>query len=292
LPAIIDKPVFILGNPRSGTSLLRLMISSHSKISIPPESGFLVWWYAKYKLWTRDDSGNETRISDFIGDLRTSKKIETWNLDYDQIKNLIKYELPANYAELSSLVYYAYAQIRKKNISYWGDKNNYYIAHLNELLEIYPNAFFIHIIRDGRDVACSYLNLVNLDSSSPYKPKLPDEIVQIAKEWADNNLKIEKFLKNLKPANKFVLKYEDLIEEPANCLQLICEFLKLPYEETMMDFNKTEKEPEMFMDWKKKTLEKPDPANKNIYLKFLTPADIDLFNRNAADVLNSYGYSF
>jgi hypothetical protein len=291
LPAIIDTPVFILGNPRSGTSLLRLMISSHSKISIPPESGFLVWWYEKYKDWSKQDSSDEAKIDKYLADLKTSKKIETWNLDYVRMKNLILAEQPANYAELSSLVYYSYSLIRNKNISIWGDKNNYYIAHLQELKEIYPNAFFIHIIRDGRDVACSYLNIAQLDSSSPYKPKLPYEIAQIAHEWSGNNLKIRNFMEWLEPEKKLTVKYEDLIESPADHLQSVCKFLALPYEEAMMNFHNTEKEPEAFIDWKKKTMEKPDPTNKNMYLNFLTHAEIGLFNQHAADVLNLYGYS-
>ncbi len=267
------------------------MVSSHSKISIPPESGFLVWWYAKYKGWTKADSANEAKVNAYITDLKTSKKIETWNLDYAKIKESMKDNLPATYAELSSLVYAAYALGRNKNISIWGDKNNYYIAHLKEVAEIYPDAYFIHIVRDGRDVACSYLNIATLDTASPYKPKLPDEIVHIAQEWSDNNLKIHHFLKQLNPAQSLQIKYEDLIETPEHGLQAICKFLHLPYEETMMNFHQTEKEPEAFIDWKKKTAEKPDPTNKNIYLSFLPQEDIALFNKTASEVLNLYGYS-
>jgi len=291
LPAIIDNPVFILGNPRSGTSLLRLMISAHSQIAIPPESGFLVWWHKKYKNWSKADSANSTRIDEYLSDLKTSKKIETWNLDYSLLKKLIETELPHNYAELSSLVYYSYALNRNKHISIWGDKNNYYIAHLEELAEIYPNAYFIHIIRDGRDVACSYLNIASLDSSSPYKPKLPDQIIHIAKEWSDNNLKIAGFLNQFNSGKRLSVKYEDLIENPEHSLASVCKFLALPYETEMMNFHETEKEPAEFIDWKKKTMEKPDPNNKNMYLKFLSPEDITLFNENATEVLNLYGYS-
>jgi len=267
------------------------MITAHSKVSIPPESGFLVWWYQKYKNWSKEDSTNEAKVNAYVADLKTSKKIETWNLDYNKIKNLVKTELPASYAQLSSLVYYSYALTRNKNISIWGDKNNYYISHLHELAEIYPKAYFIHIIRDGRDVACSYLNIASLNSSSPYKPKLPDQIIHIAQEWTENNIKLNNFLKLIDSTKRITVKYEDLIENPAECLKSVCEFLNLPYEDSMMNFHQTEKEPEEFMDWKKKTAEKPDPTNKNLYLDFLSPDDIALFNQYASEVLSLYGYS-
>jgi hypothetical protein len=55
------KQVFIIGNPRSGTSLLRIMLNSHSSMVVPPECGFIQWWYQKYKDWP----SNYT-INDFV----------------------------------------------------------------------------------------------------------------------------------------------------------------------------------------------------------------------------------
>src|ERR1051326_8315559 len=155
---------FILGNPRSGTSLLRVMLDSHSHIVSPPESGFLLWWHKKYKDWSLQDSKNDNKVEEYIADLKTSKKIETWNLDFVEIKKIISKELPSNYAQLSSLIYYSYGVNKKKYASAFGDKNNYYLNHIDEILKIYPNAYFIHLIRDGRDVACSYMDLKNLNT--------------------------------------------------------------------------------------------------------------------------------
>ena len=55
--------------------------------------------------------------------------------------------------------------------------------------ELFPNAYFIHIIRDGRNVACSYRDINRKKISDPYAPKLPDNIIDIAKEW-NNNINI------------------------------------------------------------------------------------------------------
>jgi len=64
------KRTFILGNPRSGTSLLRLMLNANTHIVSPPESGFLHWWYKKYNAWSTADNSKEN-IAAFVKDLST-----------------------------------------------------------------------------------------------------------------------------------------------------------------------------------------------------------------------------
>ena len=71
-----SNPFFILGNPRSGTTLLRLMLDAHPKMTVPPECGFIVWFYDKYKSWSDSDKST-LNIQMFIEDLQTAKKISS-----------------------------------------------------------------------------------------------------------------------------------------------------------------------------------------------------------------------
>ena len=289
----INSPVFVIGNPRSGTSLLRLMLTNHPEICIPPECGFLQWWYDKYRNWSIKDSVNRPRVTEYIDDLSVSKKIETWNIDYKDLAERILTFQPANYAELSSLPYLEYAKSRNKYPLYWGDKNNYYIGHLELLLSIYPEAKFIFIIRDGRDVACSYRNLNNLKTESPYKPKLSQNIRSIAEEWSGNNKIILNFSRQLN-SNKHFIRYEDLVLHSKSELHKICEFLQIPFSEEMLHyFEKNileETEPKEMMDWKKKTLEKPDVSNIGKYVHMLTSEEVSIFNSSAREILNYFNY--
>src|SRR3972149_1986006 len=98
-------PVFVIGNPRSGTTLLRLMLNNHRNIVVPPECGFAVWWYAKYKDWSKDSCQGHHCLDRFLKDLMTSKKIETWNLDFGALGKYIQSVKPFNYAELVSCIY-------------------------------------------------------------------------------------------------------------------------------------------------------------------------------------------
>jgi hypothetical protein len=285
------QPFFILGNPRSGTTLLRLILAAHTKLSVPPECGFLVWWYPKFKDWNVTASTNELCVEGYLKNLKTSRKIETWDLDYTALYNLIIASKPNNYAELSSLVYISYSLQQGKSISLWGDKNNHYLNYLETLHTLYPNAYFIHLVRDGRDVACSYRALNHLNTQSPYKPQLPYSIKEIAQEWSLNILKTGTFLEQLTPDRKLIITYEDLIEHPQKKAKEICLFFGIDFEPAMLNYYITTKEPKAFIEWKRKTLLPPDPSNKNVYLTDLSDKDISDFNQIAGNTLKLYGYT-
>lgn len=289
------KPIFIIGNPRSGTSLFRLMVSSHPDIVVPPESGFMQWWHTKYKNWSVSDNNSKDTVQGFIDDLKSSTKIETWKLDYDQLSNLIAENKPDSYASLCALVYNSYAkQIGKSNITRWGDKNNYYINHLEQLLSIYPQAQFLFIVRDGRDVACSYRAIKDLKTDSVYKPKLPFDIGKIAEEWRGNHLRILAFVGKLKEDQHHFLRYEDLVSSPKETLQKVAEFIDVPYSDEMLSYHSENErkgmEPAETLDWKKKTLQPPDASQNGKYKEILSAGDIKIFNEKASEVLNRFSY--
>lgn len=289
-----EQMIFILGNPRSGTTLLRLMLTNHPEICIPPECGFIQWWHSKYGTWTVADAKSEAKVEEFITDLSTSRKIESWELNYDALRSSILKRNPETYAELCSMVVERYANQQNKIPKYLGDKNNYYLDHLPLIKTIYPKAKFIAIIRDGRDVACSYKEIKKLDSDSPYKPKLPTEITTIAEEWISNIQKVDTFFEDLPDRQKTWIRYEDLITIPTNVLSSVSAFLNLPYDSKMIQYYNTEKqqqkEPASTLDWKKKTLQKPDPSNSRNYLEELSSGDIQKFEQIAAKQLKRFGY--
>ena len=108
------KHFFILGNPRSGTSMLRLMLDCHSAISVPPECGFLLWLYPKYNNWN-SNCLNSNVLNQFINDVSQSRKFETWKINPSQLKTKILDIKPKNYEELSRCVYLSYSDKINKN---------------------------------------------------------------------------------------------------------------------------------------------------------------------------------
>lgn len=284
------KKAFILGNPRSGTSLLRLMLNAHPLIVSPPESGFLQWWYQKYKHWTSEDSRSVSSVEQYVVDLLSSKKMETWNLEKGELINLITKDCPPNYDKLSESAYKLYAIKNGVNPSVIVDKNNYYINHLTDLNQIWPEAYYIYIIRDGRDVACSYIDLADVRSDSPYKPSLSQEIESIAREWNKNNLNVYNFLSNKKGLNWLMIRYEDLVQRPSECLERLMDFVDIGFSDRMLEYYLYNDEPAQTMDWKIKTLSKPDPSSIGRYLRQLSPNEITKFEEIAAESLSLGNY--
>ncbi len=84
------RPFFILSNPRSGSSLLRVLCDSHQKITVPPECGFTEWWYSKYLDWKVEDNFSY-RFLDFCSDLKSSRKFETWGFDFELFENIVHF---------------------------------------------------------------------------------------------------------------------------------------------------------------------------------------------------------
>jgi hypothetical protein len=281
---------FILGNPRSGTSLLRIMLNSHPEIIAPPECGFLQWWYEKYKNWDISDSKDKIKVDAYIDDLLTSKKIETWQLNRKALTENINRLQPRNYGELNEIVYYTWGKVNKENPRVIIDKNNYYINYLELISRVWNPAHFIFIIRDGRDVACSYREIHKLKTDSPYKPKLPYEIEDIAAEWSSNNSKIKKFLETNNFNKHIIIKYEELVLDSENILRKLADFLELDFSLNMLDYYNRNDEPISTLDWKKKTFDKPDTLNINKYKNILKGPEIKKFNSVAGKILNDFGY--
>ncbi len=269
------------------------MLTNHSEICVPPECGFIQWWHGKYGQWTSSDAHSDPTISSFARDVLTSRKIETWNLEFEDVKKAIVERRPADYASVCECVVAAYAAKEGRQCTVFGDKNNYYVRHLDLLRESFPKARFLAIVRDGRDVACSYRNISQVISGSDYVPDLPGELEDIASEWRTNNTKLLELVSDVGAVFGKVVRFEDLLLEPENELSDICDWLELDYETGMLGYGEAggrQDEPTEFLAWKQKTLDKPDPANTGKYLEQLSGAEVAEFDEIAGDLLAALGY--
>ncbi len=289
-----SQPFFILANPRSGSSLLRIICDCNSHITIPPECGFLEWLYEEFKEWSENDCEDEGRVEQLVEAIVKSKKFYTWRVDTDTLKARIKNRKPATYQEVVEEVYLTYGSQRKGEIKKWGDKNNYFIDRLEKIDTIFPEAKFVHLLRDGRDVATSYLQMSDLETSSEFIPKLSSSIQEIATEWDENNKKIEAFLSSKDSSNQFVIRFEDLLENTEEELIRLCAFLEVPFDKEMLEYyrinEKFQLEPSETIDWKTKTLEKPDKKAIGKYLQLFSPEEIESFNQIAKSTLIKHRY--
>lgn len=288
----MKTPVFLIGNPRSGTSLTRLILTSHSSVTVPPECGFLLWLAPKYRDWTQDRGS--CRVLQYVDDLLACKKFETWGLRKEWVVREIENSAPADYSSLSSCVYLAYGRMLGKESDVIGDKNNYYIRHVHDLLSIYSKARILHIVRDPRDVACSYRALADLKSSSPYAPSLPYDPVDIARQWVENIASVASACGGLPSDRIYTVRYEDLVSSPEDTIAGMCAWLGVGFEEQMLSFHSLNRsyglEPVETLDWKRKTLEKIDGSSVGRFRQHLTPHQASMICQTAGREMKAFGY--
>lgn len=288
----LESPIFIFGNPRSGTTLLRLMVNAHPEIVVAPECGFAQWLHEDFKGWKEKNVEDEIILQDFIDKLFASRKFDTWGLDEKMVAENVISLRPKNYAQLVSSIYFTYAKSKSNSFTRWGDKNNYYIDHIELIFELFPNAKAILIVRDGRDVACSYRELAKRKIDSRYSPNLPVSMKEIAAEWRKNNKKALDDLKKFAPSGFHTIRYEDMVTESEEAMVALCNSIGLEYSTEMLDYHKDVKrnEPEEFLQWKEKTLKRPMTTQVGRYNQDLTKEEIDDFENIAHDLLTSFNY--
>lgn len=280
------SPFFVIGNPRSGTTLLRLMLNRHEKIVVPPECGFSVWLSSEFS--DSDFSSQDVRMK-FISQVVQSRKFETWGLGESEINHFVQSQQVMRYRDIVLSIYILYGLKNGRSPLLVGDKNNYYIKHLDTLDRLFDQPKYVFISRDGRDVACSYRALQTIQAGSKYSPTLPDRMDEIAAEWVQNNAGVIAYLEKF-PERCMLIRYEDLINSPERELRRACNFFGVDYRPTMLSYYEGNDEPREFLAWKEKVMQPPDRENSGMYRRLLSHDEIRIFEEIAKDTLNYFGY--
>ena len=275
------SPIFIFGNRRSGTTLLRLMLTSHQNIAIPPEGDFLIqlgWKYDSRRL-------NRDVIENFIEDLYEMQNIQDWEIDRDSLRERLLDSLPNSFPMLVNEIYQEYNRIKftgsKKR---WGDKTTWYSNYIPQIRKYYPDMKVIHIVRDVRAVVASYQNV----------PHLPNDVRESTMDWLWTAYIINRARHLFSPGQWFQIRYEDLVEDPMNELKKICAFLDEPFQEGMLNYWKQNREnnlePSRHLDWKMKTLEKVTTNQTDQWKTTLSEDDQVMIAQHSRIVMRKYGY--
>lgn len=231
------KFFFIVGRGRSGTWLLQSILDHHPSICVAPEGEFILSLYKKYsqvKVWTEKENKS------FIQHLWKINRVSKWlKPDKQSLKEeLSKLSSTADLGERYALVYREYARKMGKNkVRLWGDKMPTYSLFLREISEVFPQAKFIHMVRDPRDTVMSYKK-VKFDVNST---------AALSRRWVlYNKYIIECKQKYSLPV--MTVKYENFVEDLENVLKRICKFLEIYYDPCMLEYYKS---PRNVVDWNK-----------------------------------------
>ena len=197
-------PIFIVGCPRSGTTLLRDLLRAHPRITFPLESRVIPELYRSH-----GEPRSRAHARRIAADLLNTWNIATWQLalepsDLDHHRS---------FAGLTAQLYDTWAQREGK--PRWGDKTPLYVLELDTLLALFPGAQVINVVRDGRDVALSLMRQP-WGPTNPYTAGLMWRGAVAASRRAAGRLPSSTFLS---------VRYESLLGNPESELRRMCEFL-------------------------------------------------------------------
>ena len=269
------RPFFIVGAPRSGTTLLQAMLMSKPGIYIPPETKFWGLTKGRERKHGRIDQPEGYRRSvDAVLTLIREDKIP---IDPELLEKEWS-DTPRDYGPMFDVLL-SNIQASQPNCHRIGEKTPSHLKFVPELLETFPDGKVITIIRDGRDVAVSQ------------NQAWGGNIFSSAMGWRRDQKLHETYKQGFSPEQYTSVLYEDLVTNTENELRRLCDFLEEPFEEVMLQPQARGKTG--FADREKHKLRTLEPVtNSRIgrYKNSLSSSHIALFQLIARKQLKALGY--
>ena len=210
---VTDSPIFIVGCPRSGTTLLRDLLRSHPHLTFPEESHFIPQLYESY-----GDPKDEREARKLAAKILSLRWVQAWELQLTPAE----FAQDRSYARIVSRLYEAWAL--KENKPRWGDKTPPYVIKIPVLREIFPEAKIIHIYRDGRDVASSWVRV-------RFGPR---NVFTAASAWTTMVAAGRAAGARLPPETYLEVCYESLVRHPRETMTQVCAFLGEPFTDAVL----------------------------------------------------------
>ncbi len=278
---------FVCGVTRSGTTLLRLMLDSHPQMAIPGETH---WVPKLIKAQERSKhSGDE--LADLIID---HKRWGDFHLDASELRARYNALDPVTAADAIRAFYMLYAEREGK--ARYGDKTPGYVKEMRRIQRVLPEARFIHIIRDGRDVSLSHMRM-NWG---------PESYAESARLWRNRIRKARKMAPDID--HYLEIRFEELVADTEGVLRRVCDFTELEFDPVMLDYheraegrlaekarelprkNRPNQPAEARLDSHRLAKEPPRSDRIGMWRERMTPDEVAEYEAVAGDMLVTLGY--
>lgn len=270
---------FIVGCGRSGNTLLRAFLDSHPEMAIPGESYFLVQLGNRYAR-PKYEGHDGFRVDAFVEDLCATRWFSRWGPPAAEVRNHLASTRPGDIAQAFRDVYALYAARRGKRR--YGDKTPTYVVRMRLLADLFPESRFVHIVRDGRDVALGMLdggfNQTTLDECAVY--------------WGTRVSRGREHGRALGPSRYLEIRYEEMVADPETTLQQVCGFIDLQYSEDMLryqdrvsEISESDGSPPHY-----RNISRPPTRGLRDWRTQMAQHDVEVFEALAGDVLSEFGY--
>jgi hypothetical protein len=272
--------LFIVGCARSGTTLLHRIVDAHPMVAITPE----MHWISKHV------DGEPLLTRAVISELTDHKRFSQFRLGREDFEGMLGPGETVPYREFLGRLFELCGRAREKPLV--GNKTPAYVRHLPELHESWPEARFVHIVRDGRDVCLSVLGWKKAGKiAGRYATWEEDPVSTLALWWERKVRAGHEAGAALGPVLYHGMRYEDLIEDPEAECRALCEFLDLPYDPAMVRFSegKTRTDlPDARRTPKRAWL--PVTSGLRDWRTEMKAGDVERFEAVAGYLLDDFGY--
>jgi hypothetical protein len=250
------------------------MFEQHPDIAIPPESYFPV------SFWRRRDryaaAGGGIDLAVMADDLLRHERFLAWRVDPTLVRERLTGTAP-DYPDAIRRVYSLYASTHGK--TRFGDKTPPFLMHMRMLGELFPEARFVHLVRDGRDVVLSLRD----------QPFAPSSFTGAAEYWSGRVRRARRAGQRLGPARYREVRYEDLVADPERELRALCEFVELDYTQAMLAYEDTSRIP-LTDKMRASGVIRPPGESRRDFRSQMTPRQLAVVEAVAGEQLTAFGY--
>ncbi|HXV96252.1 MAG TPA: sulfotransferase [Gaiellaceae bacterium] len=213
-----EPPFFVIGNDRSGTTMLRLVLDRSEEAAIPPESMFLLDFAPVRR---RGGLGDPAAAAAFVDEVWRHPRVRLWDLQGGppSLPPGLGHAEAYRYAVEAPFRAYAHAHEKER----FGDKTPAYLHAVDELLAVWPDAQIVVLVRDARDVALSIMPM-------PFGPNN----AWAAGRWWARGVRRGLEAERRHPEQVLTLRYEDLVADPETQVRRVCARLGLGYNSEML----------------------------------------------------------
>ncbi|MCK6545086.1 sulfotransferase [Myxococcota bacterium] len=243
----VDTPIFLVGAERSGTTLFRLMLDNHPELAFQHEFELAV-----------DELPEEGGWPDLYAFHEYLRTYRFASFTYEIDKTL----------DYPSLIYSMLEQKRTRSGKPLLGATIH--RHFDRILRLWPNATFIKLLRDGRDVARSNIGM-----------GWAGNVWFGVERWIQEENDWREMERIVSEDRRITVRYEELIANPVEQLTRVCKWIGIEYSPQMLEYMHTESG---------KNYKYPDPKLSYQWKKKLSEREIQLLESRIADMLVERGY--
>jgi hypothetical protein len=279
----VNPYVFLVGCPRSGTTLLHRLVDANPELAIVHETLWIPKFYERRIGLTHDGE-----VTPELGvRLLEHRRFDQLGIDAAELDRLLETFAGRPYTEFVSSLFDRFAAQHGKRLA--GDKSPGYVRSIPVLHRLWPDARFVHLIRDGRDVCLSAISWKKADRVFRDHATWPNEPITTAALWWERSVRLGREAATALPQGLYVeVRYEDVVADPEAECRRVCEFLELDFDDAMLNFHLGRTRSTPGLTTKRRWLP-PTPGLRDWRID-MGEDDVARFEAAAGELLDELGY--